>query len=69
MQKVYQESFPANCGQMIQETMRKFNNTEPVGDLYPPFMPILAVSLAGATLVILLGIGAFCLIRAYDVFT
>ena len=60
----FQEDF-----ENLQETMRKFNNTEPVGDLYPPFMPILAVSLAGATLVILLGIGAFCLIRAYDVFT
>ena len=51
----------------LKETVRNFNNTDPVGDLYPPYMPILAVSLAGVTLVILLGVGAFCLIRAYNV--
>ena len=52
----------------LKETVRNFNNTDPVGDLYPPYMSILAVSLAGVTLVILLGVGAFCLIRAYNVF-
>ena len=51
----------------LKETVNCFNNTE-VEDLYGPHMPIIAVSLAAAALVILLGIGAFCFIKAYDVF-
>ena len=52
----------------LKETVKNFNNTEPVEDLYGSYMPIIAVSLAAASLVILLGVGGFCLIRAYNVF-
>ena len=52
----------------LKETVDSLNNMEIVEDLYCPHMPIIAVSIAAVSLVILLGVWAFCLIKAYDLF-